>query len=358
MKHIHFLKYSSLAVIFGVFLSACTNDDYFGYSQWNEIREFTVPGQSGTTVISKTADTVTLSVGNGVDVTNLTPNVLEISNFASVFPGKNEARDFSDPVEYVVRAENGIERIWTVTIEEIGANPQLSNSDFNLWYEASAGIGTPIIYDEPGESAENTIWATANYGLTKYKSQPNTTPMDLEGDNFAAKLVTVQAPAVVPLAAATLFTGVFELNELNPPSSAKFGTPFSSRPSGFRLNYVYIPGTEAVIGDVPDECDIYVLLEKRDGDAVARIATGWFRDGASPKADEWNALNVNLKYGPLSTDDPEYDYANIKGDHTWADADDTPTHISVVFSSSARGDIYEGAIDSTLVVDDFELIYE
>lgn len=336
---------------------SCTDNDYFGNAPWNEIQEFNVAGQSGSTAIDTEANTVTLSVGNGVDRTDLVPSVFEISNFAKVTPGKNEARDFSDPVEYVVRAENGSERTWTVTIGEIGENPQLQNSDFDLWYEASAGIISPIIYEEPGESEANTIWASANYGLTNYGSQPNTTPIDLEEANYAAKLVTVAAPAIVPIAAATLFTGEFNLNITNPGASAVFGTPFSSRPSGFRVNYAYVPGTALVEGE-KDKCDVYVLLEKRDGDSVARIATGWFRSNTDTGTDNWTPLEVTLKYGELDPTDPWYAYANIKAGQTWADPDEIPTHISVVFSSSALGDEYKGAIGSTLAVDDFELLYD
>ena len=341
-------------------LSACTSDTHFGRSVWNEVREFSVSGQSGATVIDKESDSVTLTVTSGVDRSSMVPTVFEISNFASVSPGKDVPQDFSVPVEYVVQAENGETRVWTVTIGEIGENPQLDNTGFDLWYETSAGaIGTPIIYDEPGESASNTIWATANFGLTKYKSQPNTTQVDLGGGNFAAKMETVAAPvSFVPMAAATLFTGVFELNESDPSSSAKFGTPFTSRPTGFKVNYAYTPGTTLVGGVTADECDIYLLLEKREGSAVARVATGWFRDGTNTGLESWTSLEVTLKYGPLSSSDPEYDYANIKGDDTWADADEVPTHVSVVFASSALGDEYKGAIGSVLVVDDLELIYD
>lgn len=337
-------------------LVACVDDDHFGASDFNEILEFSVPGQSGSSTIDRSENTVTLSVANGIDRSDLAPDMFEVSNFATVTPNKYEARNFTEPVEYNVRSESGRHRTWTIVISEQGENPQLNNTDFDLWYETSAGIINPTIYEEPGEGEDNTIWATANYGLTNYGADPNTTPVDLGEDNFAAKLVTVRAPAIVPLAAATLFTGRFELDIINPPESAVFGTPFSERPSGFKVNYVYVPGDEN-IGITADECDIYVLLEKRDGDAVARVATGWFRDGTNTGTDDWTLLEVELKYGELTAADEEFEYANIKPGEAWADPDETPTHISVVFSSSARGDFYEGAIDSMLVVDDFELVY-
>ncbi len=345
-----------LLLIFALLFSGCPDDDYFGRSDFNEILEFSVSGQSGVTSINSDESTVTLSVASSVDRSELAPDIFEVSNFAEVTPGRYEARDFTVPVEYTVTSESGLERIWTVIINETGENPQLENSDFDLWYETSAGLINPIYYEEPGESEDNTVWATANYGLTNYGSSPNTTPVDMGDDNFAAKIITVRAPAIVPLAAGTLFTGRFVLNIINPSKSAVFGTPFTDRPAGFMVYYMYVPGDETVGVDA-DECDIYVLLEKRDGDNVARVATGWFRDGTDTGADEWILLEVDLKYGELTSADPEFEYANIKSGETWADPDETPTHIIVVFSSSARGDIYEGAIGSTLYVDDFELVY-
>ena len=37
---------------------------------------------------------------------------------------------------------------------------------------------------------------------------------------------------------------------------------------------------------------------------------------------------------------------------------ENPTHITIVFSSSTDGHFWRGAVGSTLVIDDLELIYE
>lgn len=108
-----------------------------------------------------------------------------------------------------------------------------------------------------------------------------------------------------------------------------------------------IPGT--------DQCDIYVLLEKRDGEAVERIGTGWFRSDA--QVDDFTNLEVPIIYGELDASMPEFDFANIREGEVWGNPDDTPTHITVVFSSSALGDFFTGAIGSALSVNNFELLY-
>ena len=96
-------------------------------------------------------------------------------------------------------------------------------------------------------------------------------------------------------------------------------------------------------------------MEKRDGDNVERIGTGWFRSGDT--VSDFSNLEVNIKYGELTSVDPEFEYANIREGESWGNAADTPTHIIVVFSSSALGDFFTGAIGSELWINNFELLY-
>jgi hypothetical protein len=47
-----------------------------------------------------------------------------------------------------------------------------------------------------------------------------------------------------------------------------------------------------------------------------------------------------------------------KNDIIWGTGEEEPTHITVIFSSSARGDFFEGAPGSVLLLNDFRLHYE
>jgi hypothetical protein len=219
-------------------------------------------------------------------------------------------------------------------------------------------------YFQPGESADNTIWDTANRGVA-IAGDANTTREDLGGGDFAAKMTSVAAPLIVRMAAATLFTGKFTEgfpSPSDPRSNIDFGTPFAGKPSAFRVDYRYLPGESYEDGDgtpLPgsDQCDIYVLLQKREGDQSQRIGTGWFR--SDQQVADFTNLEVEIKYGELTASDPEFEYANIRTEEgeSWGDSGDTPTHIVVVFSSSALGDFFTGAIGSELWVNNFELVY-
>lgn len=65
-------------------------------------------------VINETAKTVTLSLPNGTDVTNLVP-IIEVSEGATVEPASGVAQDFTNPVTYTVTAQDGSTVGYTVT---------------------------------------------------------------------------------------------------------------------------------------------------------------------------------------------------------------------------------------------------
>jgi hypothetical protein len=333
----------------------CIKEDKFGLSDFKEIKAFEIPGQASVTTIRPADRRIEIPFDEGADVSALAPSRIEISNLAAISPGVGEPRDFREPVIYTVTAEDGSEAQWEVSVVVAEAQPQLPNSAFDQWYAVGG-------YQQPGADAASTIWDTANPGLALVGGA-NTTPEDLGGGDFAARMVSVRAPLLVRMAAATLYTGSFTdgfPNPTDPRSNIDFGTPFTARPSGFRVEYRYLPGPEYLDGDgnpLPggDQADLYVLLEQRDGDQVARVGTGWLRSGDTVA--DWTTLEVPIKYGPLSASDPEFEYANIRPGETWADAGARPTHITVVFSSSALGDFFTGAIGSELWVNNFELVY-
>lgn len=345
----------SILLSFLFILSGCIPDDKFGLSPYKEIKTFEIAGQAAPTVIDREALTVTIPFNEGEDVSAKTPSNIVISNLATIDPPATEARDLTDPVIYTVTAEDGSQAQWEVIASVAEAQPQLPNSNFDLWYDAGG-------YMQPGENAESTIWDTANAAIT-IAAAANTTPEDLGNGDLAVKMVSVKAPLLVRMAAATLYTGSFTdgfPDPVDPRSNIDFGTLFSGQPDAFRIDYRYLPGSEyldARGNPLPggDQADIYVLLENRDGNQVQRVATGWYRSDA--EVTEWTTLEVPLTYGELPSSDPTFEYANIRAGESWAPAGTRPTHITVVFSSSALGDDFTGAIGSELWVNNFELIY-
>lgn len=341
-------------------LLGCIRDDKFGKSSYAIIKTFTLLGQNGTTNIDNENLTITIPVMDTIVNLNLVPSEVTISNFASIRPSATSTQDFQSPVEYAVTAEDGTLNIYTVTVEKTGNVPQVDNSSFEDWYTESVGSNS---VNQPGKDKATTLWATANRGLALGGAAENTSPQQKTADSVYAKLETVTAPAIVRIAAATLFTGKFTegFPSINDPrSNLTLGVPFTGRPQAMRFQYKYAPGAsnEDSNGDplsYGDQCDIYMFLENRDGGKTKRVGTAWFRNGDAQTS--WKYLDIPVKYGPLEASDPWFSYAQPQPDEEWGTGSESVTHITVLFSSSFEGDFFNGAIGSVLEVDNLEMVY-
>ena len=341
--------------LFCVVLSNCVSEDYFGNSDQKKILSFILINQVGNTIIEESTGTISVTVAATANIKQLKPQEIVLSTFATISPSSEELLDFSNPVKYTVTAEDGSTKTYTVTVKQEGSEPQLENSSFDDWYM------TPKNYYEPGKDA-NSIWSSGNAGATTL-GNANVTPFTINGTNIAAKLVTQDMGNLAGLvsqrmAAGSMFTGKFELDVANPINSAKFGIPFAARPKNFSVEYAYSPGTpyldrKGQTLTTKDACDIYVLLENRNGTEVKRVATAWFRS-EEKVINAFKTITIPLTYGELNSSFPAYQKPK---NGLYANANEAVTHISVVFSSSFNGDQLEGGTNSTLLVNNFKLIY-
>ncbi len=345
-----------LTLIALISLFGCLKEDRFPFSDKNAILSFTLPGQSSATSINNDILSIDISFPSGSDITALVPSGVTISNMSSIVPDTTLAQDFSEPVNYKVTAENGTSVDWIVNVEIQGSKPQLANSDFNSWYSVGS-------YQQPGESAGSTIWDTANKPLAMFDSE-NTNPVERSGDDLYVNMVTIPAPALVRIAAATIYTGVFKdgtPSATDPRSNITFGTPYAGEPISFSTEYQYTPGDsyEDSHGNViegNDSCDIYVLLQlvdENDPTNVQRVATAWFRSGET--VTEWTTISTDFIYGELPAGSPGF--MQPIAPEIWAPEGSTANQITVVYTSSALGDFFTGAIGSELNADNFVLNY-
>ncbi len=341
-------------------LLGCLRDDKFGKSNYAIIKTFTLPGQNGSTKIDNENLTISIPIMDTIVDLNLIPTEITISNFATISPKVTSSQDFQSPVEYTATAEDGTIQVYTVSVEKTGNVPQIDNSSFEDWYIETVASNN---ISQPGSDKATTLWATANRGLALGGASENTTPHQKTADSLYAKLETVSAPAIVRIAAATLFTGKFTegFPSINDPrSNLTLGVSFTGRPQAMRFQYKYTPGSsnEDSNGDpltYGDQCDIYMFLENRDGSKTKRIGTAWFRNGDTQSS--WKYLDIPVKYGPLDASDPWFVYAQPQPDEEWGTGSESITHITVLFSSSFEGDFFNGAIGSTLEVDNLEMVY-
>jgi len=290
----------------------------------NDLLDFTFP-------ITLNAD-ITLSTG---------AKTSSISNNELIFSNPDEVKILE------VEAEDGTSKNWYIYL----VHHQIQNSDLEDWFDNMGMNGRN--YQEIGSSLVTSVWATANIGTSIYKvycTQPLT-----DGSNTFAEITTGETTQL-PITAGTLFTGVFSLaaaiaNPTDPEQATNFGMPFIFRPTALKFKFKYQAGKNyiqatlndpsSIFGgftvediDGEDQCTIYAFLEIRNGDQVTEITRTEMESGTT---------------GDIMTE------ALMTFNYT---STENPTHITIVFSSSTDGHLWRGAVGSTLVIDDLELIYE
>lgn len=173
----------------------------------------------------------------------------------------------------------------------------------------------------------------------------------------------------------------------DPYSNIDFGVPFTTRPTALMLDYKCIVSPEQWIwratGLTPskkieghDECEIYLLLQKRweDGEGkihALRVGTAYKRIGDSHT--EWeNGHRIPVHYGDITRRADYKDYMglgnrmramNLHGKITpieeegWAAPDETPTHAILMITSGSYPAFY-GHEGNVMWVDNVSLVYE
>jgi hypothetical protein len=350
----------STSLLLLLFCTSCVKEDHFEFSDRASILNITVTGQSGVAEIDDEAAEVNIDVANGTDLDSIKLTTLDLSALASSSVPLNSTLNFTDDsTSLLITAEDGTQREWTIYVNEIGSSPQIPNSDFNTWYNYEDS------YLELGESEANSVWGTSNPGV-KFASLPaNVVQEQIAPGDFAVKMITryskFNAIFNKPIAAGSAFTGEFETDNISlsdPEAAIDFGYPFTGTPESFSIEYSYVPGENNIDSksnplDYDDVGDVYVLLERREDDVVKRVGTAWYR--IDETVENLTPLSQEFTYGKLPANTP--DYMLPGADEEYAEAGAAPTHIIVVFSSSANGSSFEGAEGSTLVVNNFELNY-
>lgn len=376
--------------LIGLIITSCSTRDYFGKLAEKEILIFQIEGQMGSTQIKD--DSIYVTIPDDVyliKLSRLSASTIKISDYATVSPTVGEEKDFSEPVDYTVTAEDGSTRVYCVIVQRGGSgNMQIPNSNFDSWYEDETGTTK---YIDIGIDKDNKVWGTGNegaafaMGLGQVSDVPSK-PYKISEGNYAAELTTTNMGSLASsalggykgVAAGNIFTGKFERGNLI-NARPVFGIPYTQTPIAFKVDFKYMPAEGLMNGRLnpvegEDAMDMYLILEKREGDDVKRLGVGWYR--SKETQEEWKTQEVDIKYatngqapegveehakyvlkyghdGDISATDP-----NQMPKVTWGDITiDKPTHMFVVFTSSYMGDYFIGAPGSKLLVDNFELIY-
>ena len=321
-----------------------------------------------------TDDNISFSVRRKADLTALAPT-FRITDGATISPASGSVHDFSKgPVIYTVTSED---KEWSRSYK-VSFIPVIRTSkdtlSFNFEdYHLDSKDKYYIWCEEHEDGNMYDDWATGNagYGLTNGSAGPEAYPSTVLDEGYegkGVKLVTCSTGPFgqmvkLPLAAGNLFLGTFDMSiALKTPRLATgFGLPFDKKPKTFTGYYKYTPGEkfqnkdESIVEGKVDEASVYAILYRNHDEDGNPVVLNGDNVQTSPlivakaiaanivPTDKWTEFTVDFSY----LEDFDLDLLENRG-----------YNLAVVFSSSADGAFFQGAIGSTLCIDNVKIICE
>ena len=321
-----------------------------------------------------TDDNISFSVRRKADLTALAPT-FRITDGATISPASGSVHDFSKgPVIYTVTSED---KEWSRSYK-VSFIPVIRTSkdtlSFNFEdYHLDSKDKYYIWCEEHEDGNMYDDWATGNagYGLTNGSAGPEAYPSTVLDEGYegkGVKLVTCSTGPFgqmvkLPLAAGNLFLGTFDMSiALKTPRLATgFGLPFDKKPKTFTGYYKYTPGEkfqnkdESIVEGKVDEASVYAILYRNHDEDGNPVVLNGDNVQTSPlivakaiaanivPTDKWTQFTVDFSY----LKDFDLDLLENRG-----------YNLAVVFSSSADGAFFQGAIGSTLCIDNVKIICE
>lgn len=294
-------------------------------------------------------------------------------------------RDFNTPQTYTAHSEDGQwSKSYEVTFESEAPIEKLDFENFELdpsgryqvWFEMDANDAS---------NPRRNYWASGNpgYNLTGFGSSPEVFPTTAAEGGVSGKCIKLETKDTgtygmntrpkMPIAAGNLFIGEFELSKASrfPRKATKFGLPLvRKKPVKLEGYYKYKAGakfTDAkkkVQPTMHDTADIYAVVYEIDPDnfvpldgdniltasniaLMARIdkPAEFEGDMSELAAADW--VHFSEPFKPMNG--KEFDAERLaRGGYA----------IAIVMTSSRQGAYFEGAIGSTLYVDQLRVVYE
>lgn len=234
-----------------------------------------------------------------------------------------------------------------------GLAVQPPNMDFDSWW-LDGKVWCP--WAEGG----TPYWGTGNQGATTL-GPSNTTPTQdtPTGEGLAASLLTkfVGIGIVGKLAAGNIFVGSYVATD-GTNGILSFGREFTQRPTKLKgyLNYTTAPisstssGFEDLSGR-PDTCIVWCALI--DQDAPYEIRT---RPSNRHLFDENDPCVI--AYGKIEFGQNTGGYIPFEFELNYRSTQRVPKYLLITASASKYGDYFVGGNGATLLLDDFQLMYD
>ena len=329
---------------------------------------FYSPTDSLIEVIS-TEDKIVFNMRDGADITALAPQFV-ITDGATITPASGTVHDFSNgPVTYTVTSQDGnwsrkytvecnrvshyTTAVWNFDFEHFELDPS-NESSYYIWHNTL-----------PDGSLGND-WASANtgYRISMGSARPEDYPTTPLIDGYDGAAVCLRTSDTGPfgrmankrLAAGNMFLGTFDIRIAMSDHlhATRFGIPFASHPDRFTGYYTYEPGQTVQdfygnpIQGRTDSASVYAVFYRNHDAAGNEIVL--YGDNIL-SSDQIVAI-ANMGYVKPTTTwtawDVKFNYREEVDEELLANYGYS---LAIVFSSSADGGDFIGAIGSRLCVD-------
>lgn len=313
-------------------------------------------------------DKVTLMVKTETDLTNQAPEFV-LTPGATISPASGTKRDFTSPQKYVVTSEDGQ---WSKTYTVVYIVAGISTRYDFEHVEMNDKNQYQIFYEmDEYEDKRLFDWASGNSGFSFTGNTSGGFPTSSSDDGKSGKCVKLQTMSTgslgaslgMPIAAGNLFMGTFDLGSALSGSegalkATQFGFPFEHVPSVLTGYYKYKAGDVFESNGKPiegktDQCDIYAIFYETDNQVKMLDGTNAFthpnlvsiaRIKDQKETGEWTQFYIPFESIPGRLIDKKK-------------LEEGGYNIAIVFAASLEGDRFNGAVGSTLYIDEVELIY-
>lgn len=364
-------------------LSSCIKDELLNQecdimSAWLEGEEyascFYEPSQMRIEHISSAEKEIVFRVKSLLSLPERLPVHFTLTDGATIEPASGSEQNFKEgPVVYTVTSQDGSwQRHYTVTFKEASMPTNIFSFE-NV--ETVLGLNNNYyheFYELDKSGGRHNIWASGNPGaiLIKINTQAEDQPTYSTENGYQGRGVCLNTQDAgtlghmfgKPIAAGNLFMGRFILENvlMDPLKATEFGTPIDRVPVRVRGYYKYRPGDvftnakmEPVLGRV-DEASIYaVFYRNKDEQGKDVVLYG----------DDVLSSPYIVRKAQVASLPPTDEWTLFEMFFEGADADtqillSQGYNMTLVFSSSKDGASFEGAVGSTLYVDEVEVSFE
>lgn len=333
--------------------------------------------------ISSAETDIVFSVRSLLSLSTQIPLHFKITDGATIEPANGSVQDFTKgPVVYTVTSEDGE---WKRTYNVIFQETPLPAQKFSFELVETqteqtmlGGTNEMHVFYEQTAAGPNYCWATGNSGsaLTKNGSKPEEFPVysTPDGKEGRGVCLNTQSAGVLgewmkkPIAAGSLFLGKFQVDYVlsDALKATRFGVANSKEPVRITGWYKYMPGakfTDMNMKEYPDredEASIYaVYYRNTDDNGESYTLDGHDVEDLDKVLDNPQVYKVARVASLPPTDtwtqwEMFFEGRDVPDDMVAAQG----CNLALVFSSSKRGAQFEGAVGSTLYVDEVEISYE